>query len=102
MMKRALLVIPILLLSTILFGQKFNTISRDSFSLQYPASWKIDVADPDYDPDALFSIDAPDGENMIMFFVFNMPLDPDEMLNEQVKNYTETIMKTPEIVNFTE
>jgi len=83
-------------------AQTMKTISRDSFSLKYPEKWKIDKEDPDYDPDALFSIDAPDEQNMIMFFVFNTVIDADEMLTEQIKALSESLLKNPEITDFTD
>lgn len=85
-----------------IYAQTMKTITRDSFSLKYPEKWKIDTEDPDYDPDALFSIDAPDEQNMIMFFVFNTVIDAEEMLTEQVKSLSESLIKNPEITNFSE
>jgi hypothetical protein len=83
-------------------GQTTKTIDRDSFSLKYPEKWAIDKQDPDYDPDALFSVDAPDDQNMIMFFIFNMVIDADEMLAEQVKAMSASVLKNPEITDFTD
>ena len=80
---------------------KTVTISRDTFALKYPENWKIDKEDPDYDPDALFSIEAPDDQNMIMFFVFNTVIDSDEMLKEQIKSLSEALIKNPEVSDFT-
>ena len=85
-----------------LYAQTMKTITRDSFSLKYPEKWKIDTEDPDYDPDALFSIDAPDEQNLIMFFVFNAVIDTDEMLTEQIKAMSESLLKNPEITDFTD
>ena len=85
-----------------LYAQTMKTIARDSFSLKYPEKWKIDKEDPDYDPDALFSIDAPDDQNMIMFFVFNTVIDADEMLTEQIKALSEALLKNPEITDVTD
>ena len=90
------------LVASAIYAQGMKEIKRDSFSLKYPEKWKIDKEDPDYDPDALFSIDAPDDENMIMFFVFNTPLDANEMLTEQIKALTESLLKNPEITDFSE
>jgi len=83
-----------------LYAQTIKTINRDSFSLKYPEKWKIDKEDPDYDPDALFSIDAPDEQTLIMFFVFNTVIDADAMLNEQIKAMSESLLKNPEITGF--
>ena len=87
-----------------LYGQtmKTITITRDSFSLKYPEKWKIDKEDPDYDADALFSMDAPDDQNLIMFFVFKTVIDSDEMLKEQIKSLSESLIKNLEISNFTQ
>jgi hypothetical protein len=85
-----------------IYAQGMKEIKRDSFSLKYPEKWKIDKEDPDYDADALFSIEAPDDENMIMFFVFNTVLDADEMLKEQIKALTESLLKNPEITDFSD
>lgn len=81
---------------------KTITITRDSFSLRYPEKWKVDKEDPDYDADALFSIDAPDDQNLIMFFVFNTVIDSDEMLKEQIKSLSESLIKNAGITNFTQ
>ena len=85
-----------------LYAQTMKTITRDSFSLKYPEKWKIDKEDPDYDPDGLFSIEAPDDQNMIMFFVFNTVIDADEMLSGQIKALSESLLKNPAITDFTE
>ena len=84
------------------YAQTMKTITRDSFSLKYPEKWTIDEEDPDYDPDALFSIDAPDDQNMIMFFVFNTVIDAEEMLTEQVKSLSESLIKNAEVTGFSE
>ena len=103
-MKKTTLAIALLLCipAAGLYAQTMKTITRDSFSLKYPEKWKIDKEDPDYDPDALFSIDAPDEQNLIMFFVFNTVIDADEMLTEQIKALSESLLKNPEIIDFTD
>ncbi len=103
-MKKTILALALLLCISAsgLYAQTMKTITRDSFSLKYPEKWKIDKEDPDYDPDALFSIDAPDDQNLIMFFVFNTVIDADEMLTEQLKALSESVLKNPEIADFTD
>ena len=103
-MKKTILAFALLLCisPTGLYAQTMKTITRDSFSLKYPEKWKIDKDDPDYDPDALFSIDAPDDQTLIMFFVFNTVIDADEMLAEQIKAMSESLLKNPEITDFTD
>ena len=103
-MKKSILAFVLLGCMTVpaVYAQTMKTITRDTFSLKHPEKWKIDKEDPDYDPDALFSIEAPDGENMIMFFVFNTVIDSDEMLTEQIKSLSGSVLKNPEITNFTE
>jgi len=103
-MKKLILILSLLFTvsASALYAQTMKTIARDSFSLKYPEKWKIDKEDPDYDPDGLFSIEAPDDENMIMFFVFNTVLDADEMLTEQIKALSGSVLKNPEITDFTD
>ena len=102
-MKKAILVFILFCISaSSLYAQTMKTITRDSFSLKYPEKWKIDKEDPDYDPDGLFSIDAPDEQNMIMFFVFNTVVDADEMLTEQIKALSESVLKNPDVTDFDE
>jgi hypothetical protein len=83
-------------------AQELTTIKRDSFSLKYPSAWTVDTKDEDYDPDALFSLDAPDGDNMIMFMIFNVELDAEELMNEQVKAMSEQVVKNPQVTSFTQ
>lgn len=102
-MKKTILVFILSCISaSSLYAQTMKTITRDSFSLKYPEKWKIDKEDPDYDPDGLFSIDAPDDQNMIMFFVFNTVVDADEMLTEQIKALSESVLKNPDVTDFDE
>jgi hypothetical protein len=77
------------------YSQKLIAIERDSFSLKYPSTWTIDKADEDYDPDALFSLDSPEEGETMMFMIFNMVIDADEMLTEQVKTMTKNLIKNP-------
>lgn len=77
------------------FSQKTKKIDRDSFLLEYPASWTIDTKDEDYDPDALFSIDAPDDGGMIMFIIIDLAVDIDELLKEQEEGVKESLIKKP-------
>ena len=103
-MRKTILALALLLCfsTSALYAQTMKTITRDSFSVKYPERWKIDKEDPDYDPDGLFSIEAPDDQNMIMFFVFNTVIDANEMLSEQIKALSESLLKNPEITDFTE
>ncbi|MET0394324.1 MAG: hypothetical protein ABW019_14355 [Chitinophagaceae bacterium] len=75
------------------------TIKRDSFSLKYPAGWTIDTEDEDYDPDALFSLDSPDDENMIMFMI-GIPMEADDLLKAQVEAFTTDFIKKAEVTSF--
>jgi hypothetical protein len=82
-----------------LYAQKM--IDRDSFSLKYPDSWEIDTKDEDYDPDALFSLDAPDDNGMVMIIILDMVVDLDDMLKEQDSDIRDRLMKKPtSVTNF--
>jgi hypothetical protein len=95
-----ILLTALFLLSITVNSYAQKTIDRDSFSVKYPDQWAIDTKDEDYDADALFSIDAPDGENMIMFIIFSMAIDTAELMSEQVKAFTAELIKKPEITHF--
>ncbi|HET6994946.1 MAG TPA: hypothetical protein VFI06_08180 [Chitinophagaceae bacterium] len=88
----------ILCLSFISQAQK--KIDREGFSMQYPQGWTIDTADEDYDADALFSLDSPDGDNMIMFVIYDMALDTADLMKEQVTAFTAELLKKPVISHF--
>lgn len=77
-----------------------HTIERPGFSLQYPANWQVDTEDEDYDPDALFSIDSPDGGSMIMFVIFDRAADTAHVMREQVAAFTAQLIKNPELAHF--
>jgi len=77
-----------------------NKIDREGFSMKYPSGWAIDTADEDYDADALFSIDSPNGENMIMFVIYDMSLDTADLMQKQVDAFTAELLKKPEISHF--
>ena len=100
-MKVFLLSTALLLLTGVINAQTLHTnnIQRDSFSLKYPSDWKIDTEDEDYDPDNLFSIDSPD-DNMVMFMIFNVPVDKDELLKAQLEVFSSELIKKPEITEF--
>jgi len=93
-----------LLLFTLTAGaQNMKTIDRDSFSLKYPSSWTIDTKDEDYDPDALFSLDASAEGATMMFMIFDAVIDVEEMLKAQREAMTSELIKKPSsITNFQE
>lgn len=102
-MKKTLLSLVLLLSCTAvttLSAQEHATIKRDKFSLKYPSAWKIDTEDEDYDPDALFSIDSPDGENMVMFVLFDASMDAEELVKTQMDAFTAEMLKKPEVTSF--
>jgi hypothetical protein len=81
-------------------SQAQKKIDREGFSMKYPTGWTIDTTDEDYDPDALFSLDSPDGDNMIMFVIYDMALDTAELMKNQEKAFTAELLKKPEISYF--
>lgn len=86
----------LLFIATTSYSQTLKTINRDSFSLKYPDTWAIDKTDEDYDPDALFSLDSEKEEGAsVMFMIFSLPLDAEDMLDQQVKAMTKGLIKNP-------
>lgn len=52
-------------------------MSSRYFSFKYPGNWKVDTADPDYDPENYFDIDAPAQGSVIVQF-FDPQITPQE------------------------
>lgn len=89
------LTLALLLFTLTAEAQNMKTIDRDSFSLKYPDTWTIDTKDEDYDPDALFSLDAPAEGATIMFMIFDAVIDVDDMLKAQQEAMTKEVIKKP-------
>lgn len=95
------LTLALLLFCSSTGAQSLKTIDRDSFSLKYPDTWTIDTKDEDYDPDALFSLDAPADGATMMFMIFDAVIDVDDMLKAQQEAMTKEVIKKPtSISNF--
>ncbi len=76
-----------------------QTIDREGFTVQYPGNWSIDTDDPDYDPDALFSIDTA-GNCFVMFHLWNHEIDLTEATAGQVREFSEMLSGTT-VTDFT-
>ena len=76
-----------------------KTIDRDGFTVQYPGNWSIDTGDPDYDPDALFSLDSA-GNCFVMFHVFAHDIDLAEATAAQVEEF-EGMLSGTSVSDFT-
>ncbi len=76
-----------------------KTIDRAGFTVQYPGNWPIDTGDPDYDPDALFSIDTA-GNCFVMFHLWNHDIDLDEATAAQVVEF-EGMLSSTSVTDFT-
>jgi hypothetical protein len=67
-------------------------LARPAFSFDYPSNWSVDVKDPDYDADHMFSIDTP-GQSFVMFMVADGEVDPRDALELHVTQQTEKVIK---------
>lgn len=76
-----------------------KTIDREGFTVQYPGNWSIDTGDPDYDPDALFSLDSA-GNCFVMFHVFEHDIDVAEATAGQVTEF-EGMLSGTSVSDFT-
>ena len=76
-----------------------KTIDRDGFTVKYPGNWTIDTGDPDYDPDALFSIDTA-GNCFVMFHLFGHDIDLAEATAAQVEEF-EGMLSSTSVADFT-
>ncbi len=101
MSKIKLVMLPLLLVATqVMMAQDTKTITREKFTVRYPATWYIDKEDEDYDPDAMFSLDAPDDESFVMFHIIEMDIDSDILMSDQIEAFKEDMLKNPEISTF--
>ncbi len=73
-------------------------LAREEFELLYPANWKINVDDKDYDPDRMFTIDSP-GSAFVMFVLGKMETNPDDSLQAQIDSFSR-LMGTPQVQRF--
>lgn len=68
-------------------------IERQAFRLSYPADWKIDTEDEDYDPDHLFSVNGPES-SFVMFFVYDFASDPKVNVQAQVDAFSDLVLES--------
>jgi hypothetical protein len=91
---RSLFLALALLCTQLVFAQT-TKIDRPGFTLEYPSSWTVDTKDPDYDPDALFSLDI-DENNLMMFVIMDTKVDPKMLIDAQQSQLKERLMKKTE------
>ena len=62
------------------------TIEREAFRLDYPGNWSVDTTDPDYDPDANFTIEPMFADAVINFWFYVEPLPSRECVDATLDN----------------
>ena len=62
-------------------AQGNKIIDRDSFYLEYPATWKVDTKSNEYEADSSFTIYAPGKLNNIMFFLKHKAINSEQVMN---------------------
>ncbi|MCX7005929.1 MAG: hypothetical protein NTY53_01515 [Kiritimatiellaeota bacterium] len=77
-----------------------RVLAREQFQLQYPANWKLNREDKDFDPDHAFNIESP-GSAFIMFHIGQAALDPEETLRDQIAAFSK-LMDRPVSTRFTQ
>ncbi len=70
-----------------------KVIQRAMYTVTYPADWKLDEKDEDFDLDNYFSIDSPGACNA-SFFLFDTKIDPQAHLRAQQQKQTEMLFKS--------
>ena len=65
------------------------------FSMQYPGNWRIDTADPNYDPDKYFDIHAP-AQGMVVVRVFAPHAIPQQAVGTIVENMRKFVVNGKE------
>lgn len=77
-----------------------HLLAREQFQLQYPANWKLDREDKDFDPDHAFSIESP-GSAFIMFHIGKATLEPAAVLQDQIAAFSK-LMDRPAQTRFSQ
>ncbi len=75
-------------------------INRPFYELKYPSRWHIDTTDTDYDIDSYFSIEAPVDDGLALFFIFNIPIDEEVYVNNQIEAHLKKVMKNGKVEYF--
>jgi hypothetical protein len=70
-----------------------KTFARSCFTLKYPAAWKVNEKDKEYDPDHFFIIEASSGA-MILFDIVDELRDPSAVLSERMRLHGERLKTT--------
>lgn len=71
---------------------------RERFRLQFPANWKVDADDEDYDPDHMFRIESLNSA-FVKFVMRNGECNLEDMLQSQISAFDE-LFAYPTISNF--
>jgi hypothetical protein len=75
-------------------------LTRAKFQLHYPANWRLNREDEDFDPDHAFNIESP-GSAFIMFHIGKATLEPEETLRDQIAAFSK-LMDRPASTRFTQ
>jgi hypothetical protein len=75
-------------------------LTREKFQLHYPANWRLNREDEDFDPDQAFNIESP-GSAFIMFHIGTAELKPEAALQQQIAAFSK-LMDRPAQTRFTQ
>jgi hypothetical protein len=75
-------------------------LSTPNYVMNYYANWKIDSTDSDFDINSNFIFDSPSDNNFISFSILNIGIDPQEHIQDQIREHLARSMKNGKVTYF--
>lgn len=76
-------------------------IEARAFSFRYPGNWILDRSAADFDPERYLLIESPGGA-MVIIMVLDGPLDPEALLENQLRDFEDSGLKVETRTSFYE
>jgi hypothetical protein len=77
------------------------TLDRPGYTMKYPANWKVDSSDEDFDYDSYFTLDTHSDNGFISIFIFNDSISTDVHVEEQIKAHLKQTIKNGAVTRYT-
>jgi hypothetical protein len=77
------------------------TLNTSTYTLRHLKGWELDTADEDFDIERYFFLDSPSENGFISFFVYNTPMDLEELVQNQIDAHLAKSMKGGQVSRFT-
>ncbi len=68
-----------------------------ALQMKYDAKMKVDSSDADFDFDSYFTFNTPSDNGFVSFFIFNVKIDEEQAVKDQVAAMSKEVMKEPTV-----